>query len=117
MIRATRLLTVRYCPSGATNKLKIVANAVADTTTEIVSGNDAGIATVSDGDAGAGSVFTGDYPRPDALYGPFDWTVLNGSGTLEKTTVSSWEGEYEAGLAFTPDKPGVSIVQVTTNNT
>ncbi len=112
---ATGLLTVRYCPSGASNKLKIVANAVADTTTESVSGNDAGIAAVSDGDAGAGSVFTGDYPRPDALYGPFDWTVLNGSGTLDKTTVSNWDGEYEA-AAFTPDKPGVSIVQATTKD-
>lgn len=78
-------------PYGATNKLKIVADGV------VSEGNPAG-------------VLSGEtYRKPDGLWGPFDWTVTEGTGTLNMETKTDYNGSREV-AKYTPAEPGVSYI-------
>lgn len=64
----------------------------------------------------AGTLSNQTWERPDALYGPFDWTITQGSGELTQGTVTdSWGQELNAAL-FTPSEPGVSYLTATTKD-
>lgn len=56
-------IDIRYAPTGADNKILIVANGIE-----------------SPG-AAAGTMSGATYTRPEKLYGPFDWKVTEGNGT------------------------------------
>lgn len=85
-------------PSGATNKLKIVAEG-----------------TESAGNP-AGEMSGTTYTRPDSLWGPFDWTVTEGSGTIEMVQAGDdYNGYYEA-ANYTPSETGISNVKATTKD-
>lgn len=78
-------------PYGATNKLKIVAEGV------VSAGNPAGeLSGVT-------------YTKPDGLWGPFAWTVTEGTGTLDMETVTDYSGSHEV-AKYTPSEPGVSYI-------
>lgn len=88
---STGELKVQRAPSGADNVLVIRA-----------------VGTASDG-APAGEMSGQTWERPDGLYGPFDWTVTSGEGTLEDTTVEI-SGQQVATKRYTPSEPGVSTI-------
>ncbi len=94
---ATGKLHINYCPSGADNVLVIRAQGKENPNAE------------------AGTMSGVKYERPDALYGPFNWTVTEGTGNLElkNTTVSSREVEA---AYYTPSEPGVSTITATTKD-
>lgn len=78
-------------PYGATNKLKIVADGV------VSEGNPAGEMS--------GEVYT----KPDGLWGPFDWEVTEGTGSLEMAEKTDYNGSREV-ANYTPSEPGVSYI-------
>lgn len=82
---------VEYAPSGADNKLLIVAEGV----------------EVQGAPAGAMSGET--YEKPDELTGPFDWTVTEGTGDIELVEEDE-NGVISNLVKYTPDKPGVSYI-------
>lgn len=91
-------IVIRYTPTGATNQLRIVADGVE-----------------SPG-APAGTLSGTTYERPEPLYGPFDWTLTEGSGTMESTTITEYYGSTYEGVSYTPSEPGVSRITATTKN-
>ena len=85
-------IVVREAPYGADNTLVIRADGVENP------------------DA-TGGVHSGtEYTRPDGTYGPFDWTVTEGSGTLVEVDDLYQNNEYKMGAEFTPAEPGVSYI-------
>lgn len=89
---ATGEISIPYAPSGSTNDIKIVATGVE-----------------SEGNP-AGEMSGTTYTRPDSLYGPFDWTVTEGTGTLELTEVTDYYGDTYEAAQYTPTEPGVSYI-------
>ena len=79
-------------PYGSTNEIKIVATGVES------EGNPAG--TMS------GITYT----RPDGFYGPFDWTVTEGSGEFNLVNTTDYSGETYEVAEYTPSEPGVSYI-------
>ncbi len=79
-------------PYGSTNEIKIVA---------------AGVESV-DNPAGVMSGVT--YTRPDGYYGPFDWTVTEGTGEINLTNTTDYYGETYEVAEYTPSEPGVSYI-------
>lgn len=60
----------------------------------------------------AGELSGTEYPVPDLLYGPFEWTLLDGSGTIEtREDVEDEEFKRVNAAYFTPDNPGVHTIQ------
>ena len=89
---ATGAISIPYAPTGATNSIKIVATGVE-----------------SEGNP-AGTMSGVTYTKPDALYGPFDWTVTEGTGTLELVDKTDYYGETYQVANYTPSEPGVSYI-------
>ncbi len=94
---STGEITVKEAPYGASNTLVIRADGIA------VEGAPGGIHSGTE------------YPRPDGTYGPFTWTVTEGSGELTAGTV---DANYETKNAafYTPAEPGVSYLTATSND-
>ena len=65
-------------------------------------------------EAGAHSGIT--YPRPDGLYGPFDWEVVSGSGTLTTQEDADISGTKVNVAHYVPAEPGCSIIKATTRD-
>lgn len=94
---ATGEIDVQYAPSGAENKLLIVADGVE------VEGAPAGVMSGNT------------YEKPDELFGPFDWTVTEGNGSIE-VLEEDINGTLMNVAKYTPDKPGVSYITATTKD-
>lgn len=64
----------------------------------------------------AGALSGVTYERPAGLYGPFDWEIVEGSGTLE--TAENVQFDYSAKNVayYTPAEPGVSYLKATTKD-
>ena len=88
---------VKEAPYGASNILVIRADGVA--TEGAPGGTHSGV----------------EYTRPDGTYGPFDWTVTEGTGDLTTGTV---DANYETKDAafYTPSEPGVSYITATSRD-
>ena len=131
----TGSLIVNYCPTGADNKIRIVAEGVKTEetseigiagSTETASGegaessaeNGTGVSDVAETGSNAPEpALLSDtvYEKPDGVYGPFDWKVTDGNGELklEEETV----GYVSAVVAnYTPTEPGVSYLTATTKD-
>ena len=90
-------INVKYAPTGAENKLLIVADGIES------KGAIAGV--VSD------TVYT----KPDGMFGPFDWSVVSGNGEFEVGEADLKGNKIEAGI-YTPSEPGVSYIKATTKD-
>ena len=95
---ATGEIVVKEAPYGATNTLVIRADGVENP------------------DAPGGTVSGIEYTRPDATYGPFDWTVTEGNGALETFEGVTLNNEAKNGAYYTPAEPGVSYITATTKD-
>ena len=95
---ATGEVNVPYTPYGSSNQMKIVAEGVE------APGNP------------AGTMSGIDHARPDTLYGPFDWAVTEGKGTLELVDVTDNYGDTHQEAQFMPSEPGVSYITATTKD-
>ena len=95
---ATGEITVSEAPYGATNTLVIRADGVENP------------------DAPGGTVSGTAYTRPDATYGPFDWTLTQGTGTLTEVEGLDLNGELKNGATYTPAEPGVSYITATSRD-
>lgn len=60
----------------------------------------------------AGTLSGNTYVTPDGVYGPFDWSITEGQGTLTPEEGFMPSGTYETvnGAHFTMEEPGVSYV-------
>lgn len=56
-----------------------------------------------------------EYTRPDATYGPFDWTVIEGEGELTTGTIEDYYETLNAAF-YTPSAPGVSYITATSKD-
>ena len=65
---------------------------------------------VENPDASGGTHSGTEYTRPDGTYGPFDWTVTEGNGTLVEVDDLYQNNEYKMGARYTPAEPGVSYI-------
>ncbi|MGG7212652.1 S8 family serine peptidase [Clostridium nigeriense] len=90
-------IIINYAPSGADNKLLIVADGVE-----------------SEG-AKAGTISDTTYVKPDGMFGPFDWTLTKGNGEIELGEANVNGKKYEAAM-YTPSEPGVSYITATTKD-
>ncbi len=64
----------------------------------------------------AGALSGTTYDRPDSTYGPFNWTVTDGSGTLETAEDVSVNGAIKNVAYYTPAEPGVSYLTATSRD-
>ncbi|MEY8516437.1 Ig-like domain-containing protein [Lachnospiraceae bacterium 29-84] len=64
----------------------------------------------------AGTLSGETYPRPDGLYGPFDWKVSQGNGKLEMSDYTDNYGLTYEVANYTPAEPGVSYITATTKD-
>ncbi|HJD21639.1 MAG TPA: S8 family serine peptidase [Candidatus Gemmiger faecigallinarum] len=90
-------LNILHTPVGTSNQLVIEAAGVA-----------------SEG-APAGEMSGQTWTRPDGLYGPFTWTVTEGSGALTETTTDI-SGRQVPIAQYTPSEPGVSTITATSKD-
>ena len=96
---ATGEIYVYNAPYGANNTLVIRADGVEAPGTP--AGKTSGI----------------EYEIPDALYGPFDWTVTNGNGAMTTAEGVIVDGYTEKNVAYyTPAEPGVSYITATSKD-
>ena len=91
-------IVVNEAPYGATNTLVIRAD---------------GVETEG---APGGTVSGTEYVRPDATYGPFDWTVTDGTGELVEVEGMTLNNETKNGAQYTPAEPGVSYITATSKD-
>ena len=89
---ATGEIVVANAPYGADNTLVIRADGVENP------------------DAPGGTLSGTEYTRPDGTYGPFNWTVTEGNGTLVEVDDLFQNNEYKMGARYTPAEPGVSYI-------
>ena len=89
---------VYYPPETGTSELVIRADGV-----------------VSKG-APAGSIIGGDWQRPEPVYGPFDWEIVEGSGELTTGSTTDYYGSEINVAYYVPAGPGVSIIRATTRD-
>ena len=66
--------------------------------------------------APAGKYNGGDWTRPEPIYGPFDWEIVQGSGELATGTAVDDYGSEIHVANYTPAEPGVSIIRATTKD-
>ncbi len=64
----------------------------------------------------AGTVIGGDWQRPEPLYGPFDWEILQGNGTLTTEQTTDYYGTVINVANYTPAEAGVSMIKATTKD-
>lgn len=95
---STGAITVWNCPYGASNELVIRADGV------VSAGNPAGELS---GEA---------YEGPDGMYGPFDWEVISGTGSLETAENVVVGDSLKNAAYYTPSEPGTSIIRATTKD-
>lgn len=91
-------ITVNYTPETTTSTLVIRADGV------VSEGNPAG----QTGDA--------EFEKPEGLYGPFDWELVSGSGTLTVEENVEVNGTVKNLAYYEPSEAGVSIVKATTKD-
>ncbi|MCD7755764.1 MAG: S8 family serine peptidase, partial [Firmicutes bacterium] len=89
---------VKYAPSSNASTLVIRADGVENP------------------DAEAGELSGTEWTMPDGLYGPFDWTITDGTGTGEEVIVTQTYGSDINAYAYTPVEPGVSYITATTKD-
>ena len=90
-------IVVKSAPYGATNTLVIRADGV-------------------ESEGAPGGTLSGiEYTKPDGTYGPFDWTVTEGSGELTTGTIAGYY-ENKDGAFYTPSEPGVSYITATSKD-
>ena len=56
------------------------------------------------------------YTRPDGLYGPFNWEVISGNGTLTTEENADILGTQVNVAHYVPAEPGCSIIKATTKD-
>lgn len=95
---ATGIINVYQTPYGATNILLIKADGI-----------------VSEGNP-AGELSGINYERPEYANGPFDWEIVEGSGTLEQLEVEDYYGTMTYPVQFTPEEPGATYIRATTKD-
>lgn len=64
----------------------------------------------------AGEMSGTEYETPEALYGPFDWTVTSGSGELTTAEGVQMNGATKNVAYYTPAEPGVSYLTATSKD-
>ncbi|MBE6950731.1 MAG: hypothetical protein E7451_05265 [Ruminococcaceae bacterium] len=64
----------------------------------------------------AGQVIGGNWERPEPIYGPFDWEILEGNGALTTGTTTDYYGTEIHVANYTPAEPGLSILKATTRD-
>ena len=95
---ATGEINVYFPPESATSELVIRCDGV----------KSAG--------APAGRIIGGDWQRPEPIYGPFDWEILEGNGELTTGTTTDYYGTDINVAWYTPAEPGLSILKATTRD-
>ena len=95
---ATGEINVYFPPESATSELVIRCDGV----------KSAG--------APAGRIIGGDWQRPEPIYGPFDWEILEGNGELTNGTTTDYYGTDINVAWYTPAEPGLSILRATTRD-
>ena len=95
---ATGEIQVFFPPESATSQLVIRADGVKS------AGNP------------AGTVIGGDWQRPEPVYGPFDWEIVEGTGILTTGTEVDYYGTEIHVAWYEPAEPGVSIIRATTRD-
>ena len=95
---ATGEINVYFPPESATSELVIRCDGV----------KSAG--------APAGRIIGGDWQRPEPIYGPFDWEILEGNGELTTGTTTDYYGTDINVAWYTPAEPGLSILRATTRD-
>ena len=91
-------IVVQQAPYGADNTLVIRADGVAV-------------------EGAPGGTYSGiEYPRPDGLYGPFDWVLTDGKGELVTGSKQDYYGDSIEYAAYTPAEPGVSYITATSKD-
>ena len=91
-------ISVFYPPESATSELVIRADG------QVSKGNP------------AGAVLGGDWVRPEPVYGPFDWEIVEGNGELTTGTSTDYYGTEIHVANYTPAEPGLSIIRATTKD-
>ena len=91
-------INVYYPPESSTSELVIRTDGV-----------------VSEGNP-AGTVIGGDWQRPEPVYGPFDWEVIEGNGELTTGSTTDYYGTEITCAWYVPAEPGVSIIRATTKD-
>jgi len=91
-------INVYYPPESATSELVIRCDGV-----------------VSEGNP-AGTVIGGDWKRPEPVYGPFDWEIIEGNGQLTTGTTTDYYGTEINVAWYVPAEPGMSIIKATTRD-
>ena len=66
--------------------------------------------------APAGTVIGGEWQRPESVYGPFDWEILEGTGELTTGSTTDYYGTEINCAWFVPAEPGLSIIRATTRD-
>ncbi len=64
----------------------------------------------------AGTILGGSWERPEPVYGPFDWEIVDGTGTLTTGTETGYYGNEIHVAWYEPAEPGVSIIKATTRD-
>ncbi len=64
----------------------------------------------------AGEIVGGDWVKPEPVYGPFDWEIVSGEGTLTPGSAIDYYGNETTNASFTPDAPGTAIIRATTKD-
>ncbi|MGN0334426.1 MAG: S8 family serine peptidase [Lachnospiraceae bacterium] len=99
-----------YYYDSSTGEISIGSAPVGNTSLHIVAEG-----VVSEGNP-AGEMSGNTYAKPDALYGPFDWDLKEGSGDLETFIYQDYYGASYEKARYTPSEPGVSYITVTTKD-
>lgn len=100
-----------YTYDSTTGEIEILHTPYSETNDIVIRAD----GVVSEGNP-AGELSGATYERPEPLYGPFDWEILEGTGEL--TAAENVEVGYETqNLAYyTPAEPGVSVIRATTKD-
>ena len=91
-------INVYYPPESTTSQLVIRTDGV-----------------VSEGNP-AGTFVGGTWQKPEPIYGPFDWEILEGNGKLTTGTENDYYGTEINVAWYEPAEPGVSIIKATTRD-
>lgn len=101
-----------YSYDSTTGEIVVYAAPYGDTNTLVIRAD----GVVSEGNP-AGELSGNEYETPEALYGPFTWTVIDGDGALTTEESVIVDGYTKKNIAkYTPAEPGVSYLKATSKD-